>query len=473
MRVREYKVLKTPTNYKASITVFLSLIMLVLIGFTSSIIEFTKVQNMKSYKRIASESAIQSTFGEYSVNLRDIYGVFALDGSYLTDSYSESNILERFEYYGGSAGDTKIETIQLLSDNDGSALKEQIINYLENQYGIDYLENIIGDFGSWEELDLGEGTSEQEISDMNSQLDDLEQGLEISEEEGTEGIFNDFKGFDIDVVYNLITKNLDVSQTTVDLSQMPSERELRKGYGDTYTRNYNEVAERAYLVEYIQRIFPSLKVGVNEDENMVVEDTSELKYQAEYCIIGKGSDKENLQGAIQRLLLLRTPINYSYLTTDTFKQGEARVLATTLSLASGGTVATEVIYQSLLWAWAYAESVVDVKSLVEGKNISLIKSADDWKFGISSLLQFGSDDVEISNQDGGLNYGEYIKMILYLQDTDTMVGRVLDMIEHTIRYKYEEKTFRVDRCVSRVNMNIIADIGMGYTYEFPIKFGYR
>lgn len=325
--------------------------MLALMGLTSSLVEVTKVQNMKVHKRIVNESAIQSTFGEYSKILQSTYGILSLDGSYMQNEYSEGNILERYEYYGGSVEGVEIQTLQLLSDKEAVGLKEQIISYMENQYGLDYIENIIGDLGSWEELDLGEVSSGEGFTQGSEPLDELNLALENSQEEGASEILKDFKGFDLDVVFSLVTKNLEVSESNVEVSTLPSKRELRQGYGDSYTRNYNAITEKAFLVEYAERVFPSIQSYVHDQQDsieLVENRTDELKYQIEYLLVGKGEDKDNLQAVIHKLLLLRTPINYTCLNTDSVKKAEARVLATTLSIATGGTVPQEAIYQTLL-----------------------------------------------------------------------------------------------------------------------------
>lgn len=327
------------------------MIMLVLIGLTSCLVQVTKVNNMKVNKRLANESAIQSTFGEYSNILQNKYGIFALDISYMQAQYSLDNIIERYGYYGGSKDDMAIDTIQMLSDNGGSAFKEQVIAYMEAQYGLDYIENIIGDLGRWEALDLEQETAQEGVAQGSSQLDELNQALSESEEEGASELLKDFKMVDLDVIYSLVTKDLDVSDAALELSQLASNRQLNKGFGDSYIGVYNSVTEKALLLDYIGRVFPNAQSEVAEQDELgevVQGGTDELKYQMEYLIEGKGDDQANIQGVIHKLLLLRSPLNYAYLNTDTVRKSEVRVLSTTLSLASGGTVPEEAIYQALL-----------------------------------------------------------------------------------------------------------------------------
>lgn len=345
-------------KYKASITVFLTLIMLVFLGLTSCLIEVAKTQNMKSYQRIANESAIHSVFGEYSKTLRDRYGLFAIDGSYMSTSYSEQNLLNRFKYYGGSIDNTVVENLQLLSDNNASAMKEQIIYYMENQYGLDYLENLIGDFGTWDEVNLGDLEANENVEQGENQLEELSDVLEQSEEEGAD-LLDGFSGFDLDLIFTMVSKNIDVSTVSVNLDSLPSGRVLNQGHGTTEQLNYNPIAEKAFVIEYINKFIPNAVLqNVQGGDATIIEpevsnvesavDSGELRYQQEYILAAKGSDKDNLKAVTHKLLLLRTPINYAYLMTDNVKKAEVRVLATSLSVASAGTISQEAIYQALL-----------------------------------------------------------------------------------------------------------------------------
>lgn len=49
-------------------------------------------------------------------NSGKVYGIFALEGSYETGSYSEELLKERLAYYGASGMDLEITRIQLLTD---------------------------------------------------------------------------------------------------------------------------------------------------------------------------------------------------------------------------------------------------------------------------------------------------------------------------------------------------------------------
>ncbi len=88
----------------------------------------------------------------------------------------------------------------------------------------------------------------------------------------------------------------------------------------------------------------------------------------------------------------------------------------------------------------------------------MVKKSQDWKFGIESLLELGSEDVEISDQESGLDYGEYLKLLLYTKTTNALLSGVLDMVENSIQEKFEENTFYVDQCVAGLSLVVSADV---------------
>ena len=93
--------------------------------------------------------AVESIFAEYQKELWEVYGIFALEGSYETGSYSEELLKERLAYYGASGMDQEITRIQLLTDQGASAFYEQVTAYMENKYGLDKVKKLVGQTDTW------------------------------------------------------------------------------------------------------------------------------------------------------------------------------------------------------------------------------------------------------------------------------------------------------------------------------------
>ena len=105
----------------------------------------------------------------------------------------------------------------------------------------------------------------------------------------------------------------------------------------------------------------------------------------EYLIGGKTSDVANLKVVVRRLLLIREGINLAYLETDVQKSQEALTLALGVTSAVGNPELAEPVKHAILAAWAYAESVSDVRILLDGGHVSLIKTEAQWRTSLEHL----------------------------------------------------------------------------------------
>ena len=63
---------------------YLSLVFILLISFAGAMLESASLQNVKNYRRADMTRAVESIFAEYQKELWEVYGIFALEGSYET-----------------------------------------------------------------------------------------------------------------------------------------------------------------------------------------------------------------------------------------------------------------------------------------------------------------------------------------------------------------------------------------------------
>ena len=108
---------------RGEITVFLSLIFVLFISFIAAMLESTVLQTAKNQKRLDTDRAVYSAFGEYEKQLLEKYELLAIDGSYGSGTFREENILDHMHYYGTVGIDHHIQGIQYLSDRKGTAFK--------------------------------------------------------------------------------------------------------------------------------------------------------------------------------------------------------------------------------------------------------------------------------------------------------------------------------------------------------------
>jgi len=171
---------------------------------------------------------------------------------------------------------------------------------------------------------------------------------------------------------------------------------------------------------------------------------------------------------------LRFAADYMYLLTDSTKQAEARTLALTLCTLLTIPGITEVVTQGVLLAWAYGEAVQDVKALLSGEKIGIWKSSATWKLSLENLMNFEeSGNIQGMGDGGGLGYKEYLQILLYLKGKVTLCMRALDLIEENIKRIDGHSFFRVDHCVTGLEVQAECQFRKGVEYHFSTMYQYQ
>lgn len=174
-------------------------------------------------------------------------------------------------------------------------------------------------------------------------------------------------------------------------------------------------------------------------------------------------------------MMLRFVPNYAYIQTDGEMKAEAEAMAATLCMLLAVPAITSAAAQAILLAWAYGETVMDLRSLLKGNRVPLVKSRETWQLQLSSLLTLGTqeDTKEGADAPEGLEYKDYLRMLLFLAPKQTSGLRALGIIEQNLRKVYGQAYFRADLCISRVEFRSVCRLRRGIHYEFPIYFGYQ
>lgn len=452
---------------RGEVTAYLSLIFILLVTFVASVMESASIQNAKNYCRADVNRAVECVFAEYQKELLEEYDIFALEGSYETGTYEEQMLFDRLAYYGADSMKHRILRIQFLTDSGGQAFREQAAVYMEHKYGIDCVKKYLEETDAWE-------TQEEETGDYKELEQENQEALEelLNENETAlreeDNPIDYVKGLKSSPLLALVVpKNMQVSEKSLVLSDAVSHRELNTGYGDFSGKSGLQGAISSLLFgEYVMEHFTE----ASEEHK-----TGALDYQIEYILEGKASDKENLEAAARKLLLLRLVPNYMYLQTDSGKKAEAEAFALTLCSLLAVPAVTEAVSQALLFAWAYGESVMDIRSLLAGNRVPFAKTKESWQLQLSGVLKLGTEEDQSDGADteGGLRYKEYLRMLLFLDKRRKLGMRTLDMIEQSLRTEKGQGYFRADQCISKVEISTVRTFRRGITYRFPTYFGYR
>lgn len=452
---------------KGEVTAFLSLIFILLLSFLGAMVESASIQVVKNYRRADMNRAIESVFAEYQKELLEEYDVFALEVTYETGEYSEDQIKNRLTFYGAGQLEHQFLRLQLLSDHQGLPFYEQTVAYMKNKMGADSLQELLGISETWvRQEEEAEEYLEQE-GDTGEELDSLLQEYETELPMENNPLQNIDQVKQSGLLQLLFPRDKELSNKVVQAAQLPSNRTLHKGYGSfSYRSGLDSTLSKLFFGEYALEKFGNAVKPQNENS---------LAYETEYIIAGKESDRENLETVAKRLLLLRFASNYAYLLSDTTKLAEAEAMALALSSVVALPVLTAVVKQALLLAWAYGESVMDLRALLSEKKVPLIKSAQSWQLQLTNLLTLGTeeDTGETMDEGDGMEYKEYLRILLFLTDRETCTMRSLDLIEQNLRVRIGLQFFRTDQCVSKVELRSTCSLRRGIQYDFPTYFAYH
>lgn len=101
-----------------------------------------------------------------------------------------------------------------------------------------------------------------------------------------------------------------------------------------------------------------------------------------------------------------------------------------------------------------------------------MKTSADWKTGISNLKDFSGNIPDGENQGRGLNYQDYLRIMLFLEDSEEKNMRAMDIMEMDIRMTEGNAHFRMDACFDSYLSDISISSAFGYHCNIQKRYGY-
>ena len=448
------------------VTVYLTLTFVLFVSLILALVESASVQMAKNYRRADMNRALECVFAEYQKELLENYDVFAIECGYETGTYTEQNILDRLSYYGADM-ENEIERIQLFTDNSGELFRDQVGKYMKHKYGIAWADKYLGNVSLWKNQEEKADEFTEEEEKQNDQLKDLlgEQEAELPEEENPMQHVAELKRSPI--LELVLPKDKTISEKQISLQEMPEKRENHTGYGafsdvEPEEGTLTSVLLGEYVIDHFTDFTDEPKGG-------------ELDYELEYILAGRESDKRNLETVAKKLVMLRFVPNYIYLQTSSTKQAEARAAAGTLCTLLAVPAVTEAAAQGILLAWAYGESVMDVRSLLDGQKAAITKDDTNWQLSLSGLMKLGTDEDTGTGMDvqDGMGYKDYMRMLLFLEGKERMSMRAMGIIEKNMQSIYGQPAFRIDYCAGRMEIRTVCNLRRGIKYQYRTYYGYQ
>ena len=195
-----------------------------------------------------------------------------------------------------------------------------------------------------------------------------------------------------------------------------------------------------------------------------VEDNRALSYELEYLIAQKNSDVENLKVVAAKLLAIREAANFLFLISNPEKMAKAEEVALLFVGASANPVLIQVVKIALLTAWALAESILDVRAILAGKKIALLKSEEAWTVELEQIGALAEGFAMAKDNPQGLSYEQYLGILVFFEKEETLGMRAMNLQEATIRKNYQEDSFRMDGLVTQ------AEVSISYSYQAVFPF---
>ncbi len=183
--------------------------------------------------------------------------------------------------------------------------------------------------------------------------------------------------------------------------------------------------------------------------------------EVEYILHGQLTDSDNLRKTESALKMLRLSPNLAHIYSDPQKQEALAAAAEVISPGPGAIL----VQGALAAAWAYAESANDAKLLVQGFQVPLGKDSSSWAISLSNVLEdTGSGDGVIHpDNEQGLNYEQYLRILLLLEDETMLCSRIMDLIQINMR-KNEDGEFLIGECCTGIAARAAVG-GQEYSYE--------
>lgn len=169
-----------------------------------------------------------------------------------------------------------------------------------------------------------------------------------------------------------------------------------------------------------------------------------LEYEMEYILGDSMSDQTNLKSTITQLIHFRFLMNFSHMIQNVEKKGKCKAMAVTLLGFTGVHGVIKLGQYLLMSAWTYGEAINDAKILLDGGKVPLVKTVASWHTNLEDIVE-GKISSDTNANPSGLDYTDYLQLLLFLENKTRKIYRTMDMMEvnmihdgydHSRMYRY-------------------------------------
>lgn len=457
------------------LTVCICVCLPVILSLCIALIEGARRNAERLESMCICETSLQSVMSEYHQVLREQYDIFAIDTSYGSPQSGREKVEARLHYYvkgnietnqdaryflrrfvSLSTGLESVGRVTLLSDECGGVFRTLAIESFWEDSDLQILNQLKNWVETVEVNGMEQGREETARKQVDREFSEYRnQYPEVEIRDPSEQVNNTRrKG-----ILNFVTEIEKLSDKSLIMENCVSRR-IQEGRVSEGNMSLAEATTIPGMERFLFQRYLSDRMG----SYVSVGDKRALDYEQEYLVAGKASDVQNLKSVVHRLLCLREASNMLYLWNCPEKRSEVLIMAEAISAAILMPELIPVIEMSILLGWAYGESVSDVKTLLKGGKVPLLKEDSDWKTDINAALNNSGDSVNV--QERGLSYEDYLAVFMLLEKEDVLSMRAMDLVEANIRKTRGNGAFRLDACYVALVVDIRLHGANGQQYEY-------
>lgn len=453
---------------KGSITIFAAISLMMVASVLFVLLEGVRIRSGEVLAEQNTEAVMESLFSQYEIPLWEdfhllaryvpaqegnlIFSELEAEAAQLTqfNGNPEGTLLWKNHFMRMKQSNMAFSAYTLMTDDHGKAFQAAVSSYIKENFASILLEQSDSTF---RELLEGDKSDTSQMDSIDEALNSIEKEKKKGNRSGGNGASfgngissqKEVKENPLEVVKEFQSKGIlslvledtnQLSEGEIDLDGVVSHRPLIQGKNSVeYENNWYDPV---LVQQYYQMVFSDFLSN---------QEKSGLSYEIEYLLCGKESDMENLKAVVSRLLVVREAANLVTLAADSARQSEALTMATAIGGFTGNAAVIEVVKIGILAAWAFVESILDVRALLQGDKIPLIKTSEQWTSDIWELSGSAGGYAKAKKCSSGLDYKQYLQNLLYLQNAETSAYRAMDLQENTIRQIEGYEDFRMDQAV--------------------------
>lgn len=445
------------------ITVWLSLSFLVFLSLYMVCLDSVQKQHQRQKAEQAAETGMFSLFSEFEPHLLEDYGLLCIDSSFGSGKEKTDEICSHLWHFtennltglaGSALEGLKLQGINVknlirMTDGEGAVFYRQAIQVMKEKTGASLAEDWV--FQETFRAEAEEG-ARCFLEDCEAYEGNVENYESEDEEEGLDGEVLEWDGLRNSFTLRAaLPDTADISGRSLNPEQCPSRRTLSEGAGGA-DGSEDRMVQKQWFISYLCEYFTHAQEMQAENR-----EGGYMDYQMEYVICGKESDMENLEQVIQKIMLMREGVNYMFLNTHQEYSKKAELLADVLVGFTGSASLVSSLKHLILLGWACGESLVEIRQLLAGYELSAYKTEEDWQVPLSGLLGLvqnpGLYDEQTRRQQG-MDYEAYLRLLLLAKSARELSMRSLDIIEGELQLKEDCGHIHLDHCIEKMTAQV-------------------